>query len=70
VNTEWFGGQKFIDTTTNDGATGLWGCSRYFSPPTLATSPVSCQTEGPAYYRFFSADFDKNVYLSKFEAQP
>jgi len=69
AGTEWFGGQKFTDTTTNDGAKGLWGCGRYFTAPNPGTTPVSCQTEGPGFYRFFSSDFAKNVYLSKFEPQ-
>lgn len=66
ANTEWFGGQKFIDTTTNDSAKGLWGCGRYYSTPPTSPQPVICQTEGTGFYRFFASDFQKNIRLSPF----
>lgn len=70
VNTQWFGGQKFIDTTTNTGAVGIWGCGRLFNAPNNEAKPVFCQTEGPAFYRVFASDFQYNVRLSKFEIHP
>src|SRR5678815_962268 len=32
-NAQWAGGQKFVDTTTTDGAIGIWGCSRNYTTP-------------------------------------
>lgn len=61
------GAQKFIDTTTNTGAIGLWECNRSYSSPPGSGTTTSCQTQGSGFYRVFSADFiTYNVHLSWF----
>lgn len=62
------GGQKFVDTTTVDGATGLWACGKYYYTPPGAGTTTSCPTEGTGYYRVYSADFvTYKVHLSYFK---
>lgn len=62
------GGQKFIDTTINDGAKGLWGCNRSYSSPPGAGVTTTCPTEGTGYYRVYSADFvTYDIHLSYFK---
>ena len=70
INTDFFGGQLFIDSTTINGAAGIWDCNRYFNPPLSSEIPINCETIGPGFYRFFSTDFLKNVYLSRFQFNP
>lgn len=51
-------GQKFTDTTNNDGAIGLWECGRWYDAPGPGPgATTTCQTQGPAWYRVYSADF-------------
>jgi len=61
--------QKFIDTTTNDGAIGLWECGRFYNSPGPGVgATTTCQTQGPGFYRVYSADFiTYNIRLSWFK---
>jgi type IV pilus biogenesis protein CpaD/CtpE len=60
--------QKFVDTTTVDGAKALWGCNRSYSAPPGPGTTTTCQTEGPGWYRVYSADFNTyDIHLSPFK---
>lgn len=61
--------QKFNDTTTNNGAVGLWECNRSYPPPGAGVgATTTCQTQGDAWYRVYSADYvTYKVHLSWFK---
>jgi PBP1b-binding outer membrane lipoprotein LpoB len=62
-NAQWASFQKFIDTTSNDGAVA--SCPKYYSTPGSAPATESCEASGIGYHRFYTSDFGYNaIHLS------
>jgi len=66
-NAQWAGVQKFVDTTTVDGAVSV--CNWYFAEPPGAITKT-CGTIGTGFYRSWTSDFDYNIHVSSFLSVP
>jgi hypothetical protein len=67
---QWAGIQKFLSTTSNDGAIGIWESNRYYYTPPGPGTITFCHYVGPGYYRGFSSDFNANVHITEFKFIP
>jgi hypothetical protein len=56
-NAQWVAIQKFIDSTSVDGAYCPTGCNGYYNTPPGTGVTFSCNGDGAGFYRSFTSDF-------------